>query len=254
MFVDVHCHLDSNYYNDIDKIIDNAKMNNVNRLIFNGCNKKSNNVVIDLINKYDSVYGAVGYHPTELDLVCDSDYDLLEDLIRNKKIVAIGEIGLDYHYPDTDKDRQKYAFRRQLEIAEKYNLPVIIHSRDAIMDTYNIICEYNIKGVIHCFSGSVEMARKFIQRGFFISIGGIVTFKNANNIIKVINDIDLSYILLETDSPYLTPEPFRKNVNEPMYIPVIASKIASIKGISVDEVRDRTTCNSCELFDFFRKK
>lgn len=254
MFTDVHCHLDSIYYDDIDRVISNAKMNNVNRLIFNGCNKKSNDEVINLVNRYDMVYGAVGYHPTELDCISDSDYLLLENLLDNKKIVAIGEIGLDYHYPNTDKDKQKYAFRRQLEIAVKYNLPVIVHSRDAIMDTYNIISEYNVRGVIHCFSGSAEMARLFIKKGFLISVGGIVTFKNANNIIKVINDTSLSYILLETDSPYLTPEPYRKDRNEPMYIPLIASKIASIKGVSLEEVRDRTTSNSCALFDFFRKK
>lgn len=250
MFIDVHCHLDSNYYNDIDKVINNAKKNNVNKLIYNGCNKKSNKEVIRLINKYDSVYGAVGYHPTELDDVNEKDYELLESLLSNKKIVAIGEIGLDYHYPDTNKEKQKYAFRRQLELAEKYNIPVIVHSRDAIQDTFDIMSEYNIKGVIHCFSGSVEMAKEFIKKGFLISVGGIITFKNAKNIIEVIKNIDLSYILLETDSPYLTPEPFRKEQNEPMYIPIIASKIADILNVSIEEVSSKTTDNVKRLFDF----
>ena len=250
MFIDVHCHLDSNYYNDIDKVINNAKKNNVNKLIYNGCNKKSNKEVIKLINKYDSVYGAVGYHPTELDDVNEKDYELLESLLNNKKIVAIGEIGLDYHYPDTNKEKQKYAFRRQLELAEKHNIPVIVHSRNAIQDTFDIMSEYNIKGVIHCFSGSVEMAKEFIKKGFLISVGGIITFKNAKNIIEVIKNIDLSYILLETDSPYLTPEPFRKEQNEPMYIPIIASKIADILNVSVEEVSSKTTENAKRLFDF----
>ena len=250
MFIDVHCHLDSNYYNDIDKVINNAKKNNVNKLIYNGCNKKSNKEVIKLINKYDSVYGAVGYHPTELDDVNEKDYELLESLLSNKKIVAIGEIGLDYHYPDTNKEKQKNAFRRQLELAEKHNIPVIVHSRDAIQDTFDIMSEYNIKGVIHCFSGSVEMAKEFIKKGFLISVGGIITFKNAKNIIEVIKNIDLSYILLETDSPYLTPEPFRKEQNEPMYIPIIASKIADILNVSVEEVSSKTTENAKRLFDF----
>lgn len=250
MFIDVHCHLDSNYYNDIDKVISNAKKNNVNKLIYNGCNKKSNKEVIRLINKYDSVYGAVGYHPAELDDVNEKDYELLESLLSNKKIVAIGEIGLDYHYPDTNKEKQKYAFRRQLELAEKHNIPVIVHSRDAIQDTFDIMSEYNIKGVIHCFSGSVEMAKEFIKKGFLISIGGIITFKNAKNIIEVIKNIDLSYILLETDSPYLTPEPFRKEQNEPMYIPIIASKIADILNVSIEEVSSKTTENAKRLFDF----
>ena len=250
MFIDVHCHLDSNYYNDIDKVINNAKKNNVNKLIYNGCNKKSNKEVIKLINKYDSVYGAVGYHPTEIDDVNEKDYELLESLLSNKKIVAIGEIGLDYHYPDTNKEKQKNAFRRQLELAEKHNIPVIVHSRDAIQDTFDIMSEYNIKGVIHCFSGSVEMAKEFIKKGFLISVGGIITFKNAKNIIEVIKNIDLSYILLETDSPYLTPEPFRKEQNEPMYIPIIANKIADILNISVEEVSSKTTENAKRLFDF----
>lgn len=250
MFIDVHCHLDSNYYNDIDKVINNAKKNNVNKLIYNGCNKKSNKEVIKLINKYDSVYGAVGYHPTELEDVNEKDYELLENLLSNKKIVAIGEIGLDYHYPDTNKEKQKYAFRRQLKLAEKHNIPVIVHSRDAIQDTFDIMSEYNIKGVIHCFSGSVEMAKEFIKKGFLISVGGIITFKNAKNIIEVIKNIDLSYILLETDSPYLTPEPFRKEQNEPMYIPIIASKIADILNVSIEEVSSKTTENAKRLFDF----
>ena len=250
MFIDVHCHLDSNYYNDIDKVINNAKKNNVNKLIYNGCNKKSNKEIIKLINKYDSVYGAVGYHPTELDDVNEKDYELLESLLSNKKIVAIGEIGLDYHYPDTNKEKQKYAFRRQLELAEKHNIPVIVQSRDAIQDTFDIMSEYNIKGVIHCFSGSVEMAKEFIKKGFLISVGGIITFKNAKNIIEVIKNIDLSYILLETDSPYLTPEPFRKEQNEPMYIPIIASKIADILNVSIEEVSSKTTDNAKRLFDF----
>ena len=250
MFIDVHCHLDSNYYDDIDKVINNAKKNNVNKLIYNGCNKKSNKEVIRLINKYDSVYGAVGYHPTELDDVNEKDYELLESLLSNKKIVAIGEIGLDYHYPDTNREKQKYAFRRQLELAEKHNIPVIVHSRDAIQDTFDIMSEYNIKGVIHCFSGSVEMAKEFIKKGFLISVGGIITFKNVKNIIEVIKNIDLSYVLLETDSPYLTPEPFRKEQNEPMYIPIIASKIADILNVSIEEVSSKTTDNAKRLFDF----
>ena len=250
MFIDVHCHLDSNYYNDIDKVINNAKKNNVNKLIYNGCNKKSNKEIIKLINKYDSVYGAVGYHPTELDDVNEKDYELLESLLSNKKIVAIGEIGLDYHYPDTNKEKQKYAFRRQLELAEKHNIPVIVHSRDAIQDTFDIMSEYNIKGVIHCFSGSVEMAKEFIKKGFLISVGGIITFKNAKNIKEVVKNVDLSYILLETDSPYLSPEPYRGNKNDPSNIPVIAESIASIKGVTNIDVARVTTANAEEVFDF----
>ena len=178
---------------------------------------------------------------------------MLENMLSNKKIVAIGEIGLDYHYDNTDRRKQRYHFIKQLELAEKYKLPVIIHSRDSIQDTYNILKEYKVKGVMHCFSGSLEMAREFVKLGYFISVGGIITFKNAKNIINVINNIDLSYILLETDSPYLSPEPYRGKKNEPKNIPIIASKIAEIRGVSLETIRDVTSGNACGLFDFFSK-
>lgn len=254
MYIDVHCHLDSESYDNIEKVIENANNNSVNRLICNGYDLKSNKEVLELINKYNCVYGAIGFHPNELENVTDEDYIFLEDNIKNNKIVAIGEIGLDYHYEDTDKEKQKYHFIKQIELAKKYNLPVIIHSRDSIQDTYDILKKYPIKGVLHCYSGSLEMAREFIKLGLFISVGGIITFKNAKNIIEVIKNIDLSYVLLETDSPYLTPEPYRKYKNEPMYVPVIASKIAEVKGVSVEEVRDVTTSNALALFDFYMKK
>lgn len=250
MFVDVHCHLDSEFYSNVNNIIMNAVKNNVGKLIYNGCNMKTNREVLELTDKYDCVYGAIGFHPTELNDILEEDYAFLEDNIKNKKIIAIGEIGLDYHYEDTDKDKQKYHFIRQLELAGKYNLPVIVHSRDSIQDTYNILKQYSVRGVLHCYSGSVEMAREFIKLGYFISVGGIITFKNAKNIIEVIKNIDLSYILLETDSPFLTPEPYRKKQNEPMYIPIIANKISEVKGCSIKEVEDVTTANACRLFDF----
>lgn len=250
MYIDIHCHLDSEYYENVDEVITNAKNNGVNKLIYNGCNLKSNNEVINLIDRYDCVYGAIGFHPNDLDDITEEDYLFLEDNLKNNKIVAIGEIGLDYHYEDTDKEKQKYHFIRQLELAIKYDLPVIIHSRDCILETYNILKKYPVKGVLHCYSGSLEMAKEFIKLGFYISVGGIITFKNAKNIKEVINNIDLSYILLETDSPYLTPEPYRKYKNEPMYIPIIAKKIAELRGISEEEVKSVTTRNAERLFDF----
>jgi len=250
MFIDVHCHLDSESYDNIDEVISSSLENNVGKLIFNGYNMKSNLEVLNLIKEYDCVYGAIGFHPNDLDDITDDDYLFLEDNIKNNKIVAIGEIGLDYHYEDTDKENQKKHFIRQLELARKYDMPVIIHSRDSIQDTYDILKRYPVRGVLHCYSGSVEMAREFVKLGMFLSVGGIITFKNAKNIIDVINNIDLAYILLETDSPYLTPEPYRKYKNEPKYIPVIANKIAEIKAISVNEVMDVTTSNARGLFDF----
>ena len=250
MYIDAHCHMVKEYYDDMDKYISNCIDNNVKKIIVNACDKKSCLEVLELVNKYDIVYGALGFHPTELDDVVEEDFDWLESVINNDKIVAVGEIGLDYHYDNTDKDKQKRFFKRQLYIACKYNKPVIVHTRDSIQDTFDILKEYSVKGVIHCYSGSVEMAREFIKKGYIIGVGGICTFKNASNIINVIKNIGLEYIVLETDSPYLTPEPYRKYQNESMYIPLISKKIADIKGIDEELVMNTTTDSACRIFDF----
>lgn len=252
MFIDTHCHLYDEYYSDMDMVIQNAVKNNVKRVIVNGCDMKSNKEVLELIKKYDIVYGALGFHPTELDGISDEELKWLDDNLDNSKIVAVGEIGLDYHYDETDREKQQYFFRKQLEIAKKHNLPVIVHSRDSIQDTYNILKDSSVKGVLHCYSGSLEMAREFIKIGYFLGVGGIITFKNAKNIINVINNIGLEYILLETDSPYLAPEPYRGRTNEPAYIPIIASKIAALKGVSISEVERITTGTARGIFDFLK--
>lgn len=253
MFIDTHCHVLSEYYDNINEVVNQCKKNNVNRIIVNGCDINSNKEVLELVSKYDIIYGAIGFHPTELDDFNDEYFEFLENNISNPKIVAIGEIGLDYYYDNTDKNKQKEIFKRQLDIANKYNKPIIVHSRNSIQDTYNILKEYNLFGSIHCFSGSVEMAREFIKIGYKLGIGGIITYKNAKNIREVVKNIDLSYILLETDSPYLTPSPYRGKINSPQYIPLIASTIADIKNISINDVSEVTTANAEEIFDFFSK-
>ena len=250
MYIDTHCHITNNDYDDIPSLIDKIKDSGVSKIIVNGCDMESNIEVLDLVKKYDIVYGALGFHPTELDDFNDEYLSWLDEHINDEKIVALGEIGLDYHYDNTDKDKEIYIFRKQLEIAKKHNKPVIVHSRDAIQDTYNILSEYGLKGSIHCFSGSLEMAREFIKMGYMIGVGGVVTYKNAKNIINVIENIDLEYILLETDAPYMTPEPFRKYKNDSSYIPVIAKKIAELKNVSVEEVGRVTSDSARRLFDF----
>ena len=250
MYIDTHCHMIKEYYDDIDKYISNCIDNNVKKIIVNATDKKSCLEVLELIKKYDIVYGALGFHPTELDEVIDSDFDWLDSVINNDKIVAVGEIGLDYHYDNTDKEKQICIFKRQLDIAKKYNKPVIVHTRDSIQDTFDILKYYNVKGVIHCYSGSLEMAKEFTKKGFLIGIGGICSFKNASNIINVIKNVDLEYIVLETDSPYLTPEPYRKLKNESMYIPLISKKISDIKNINEEFVMKATTENAHRIFDF----
>ncbi len=253
MFIDTHCHIFKEYYDDINTIIDNCQKNDISKIIVSGCDMKSNMEVLELVNKYDMVYGSIGFHPTELDNFSMEQLVWLEENINNKKIVAIGEIGLDYHYNNTDKEKQMVILKRQLDLAKKYNKPIIFHSRDAINDTYNILSEYKLKGSIHCYSGSLEMAKRFIQAGYMLGIGGVSTYKNAKNIKEVIKEIPLSYFLLETDSPYLAPEPKRGSVNEPSNIPLIASVIADLKGISIAEVARACTDNTEGLFDFSSK-
>lgn len=251
MYIDTHCHVLNEYYDDIEMVISECRNNDIEKIIVNGCDINSNREVLELVSKYDIVYGAIGFHPTELDDFKGEYFKFLEDNLDNPKIVAVGEIGLDYHYDNTDKEKQVYIFKKQLDIASKYNKPIIVHSRDSIQDTYNILKKYRLTGSIHCFSGSVEMAREFVKIGYKLGIGGIITYKNAKTIKEVVKDIDLSYILLETDSPYLTPSLYRGEDNSPKYIPIIANEIASIKGISNKEVAVTTTANAEATFDFF---
>lgn len=253
MFIDTHCHISKEYFDDIPNLIDKIVKSGVNKVIVNGCDMKSNLEVLELVEKYDIVYGALGFHPTELDDFSDEQLIWLEKNINNKKIVAIGEIGLDYHYDNTDKVKQKEVFEKQLQIASKYHKPVIVHSRDAINDTYNIISKYNVIGSLHCFSSSKEMAERFIKLGFYIGIGGVCTYKNAKEIKEVIKAIDLEYIILETDTPYLSPEPVRKEKNTPCNIPIIASYIASLKDVDLSIVSRVTSANASCLFDFFQE-
>ena len=250
ILIDTHCHIYKEYYDNIPLLLDKIKASGVDKVIVNGCDMKSNLEVLDLVSKYDMVYGSLGFHPTELDDYNNECINWLEEHINDDKIVAIGEIGLDYHYEDTNKELQKEVFKKQLDLALKYHKPVIVHSRDAIKETYDMLSNYKLRGSIHSFNGSVEMAKSFTKLGYSIGIGGVCTFKNAKNIVNVIKEIDLSYILLETDSPYLTPEPYRGKKNTPEYIPIIAKKIGEIKNIDVSLVAKTTTKNANSLFDF----
>ena len=253
MFIDTHCHLFNEYYDSIDEIINKCKENNIKRIIVSGVDMKSNKEVLELVNKYDIVYGSIGFHPTELNDLSYSDLQWLEEHINDNKIVAVGEIGLDYHYDDTDKEKQNDVLKRQLDIAQKYNKPIIFHSRDSIGDTYNILRKYNLKGTIHCYSGSVEMAREFIKLGYMIGVGGVVTYKNSRVLKEVVKDTDLSYILLETDAPYLSPEPYRGKRNDSSNVYEVAKVIAELKNISILDVSRATTDNAECLFDFSSK-
>lgn len=248
MLIDTHCHLYSEYYSDIDDIVNLAKKSNVNILINNGCDSKSNKEVIDLLDKYKNMYGAIGIHPEEVDNYSLDDIKFIEKNLNNKKVVAIGEIGLDYHYSKENKEKQIKLFELQLDIANKYKVPVIIHSRDATEDTINILRKYNIKGVIHSFSGSLETAKIYIKMGFLLGINGVVTFKNCN-LKDILVNIGLNNIILETDSPYLTPVPYRGKQNNPSHILDIAKYISEIFNVSLEEVSKITTKNVLDLYN-----
>ena len=247
MFTDTHCHLYSEYYDNIDDIIELAKSRKVDRFINNGCNDKSNKEVLDLISKYPNMYGAIGIHPEDLDTFSNNDIEYIENNLSNPKIVAIGEIGLDYHYSKDNKEEQILLFEKQLKLAEKYHIPVIVHSRDATADTINILKKYKVKGVIHSFSGSLETAKIYIKMGFLIGINGVVTFKNCN-LKDILPSISLDNIVLETDSPYLTPEPNRGKQNNPSYIYDIAEFVAKIYNINLLELANITNNNIEKMF------
>lgn len=243
--IDTHCHLFRSEFDNLDEIIKNINEENV-LCINNGCDEESNLEVLNLYSKYKFLYPAIGFHPSE---VLNLPKDYLNFIEKNiNKVVAIGEIGLDYYYGKENKDEQIKLFKNQLDIAERYNKPVIVHSRDSIQDTYDILSKYNVKGVIHAFSGSIEMANRFIKLGFKIGVGGIVTFKKSN-LKDVISNLSLDDIVLETDSPYLSPEPVRGKKNTPLNLIYIAEYIANLKKISIDEVLRITKDTSIRLFD-----
>ena len=249
MLIDSHLHLVNSGYDDIDKVLLRAKEKNIQYFILGGTNKEENVMNIDLVKKYDSLFLTLGYHPECTNDFEDEDLSILEEQIINnrKKVVAIGEIGLDFYYEKDNKDKQKDLFIKQLRLAKKYDLPVVIHTRDAISDTYDILKKEGInKGVLHCYSSSYEMALKFIDLGFYLGIGGVVTFKNSN-LKDTVKKISLNKIILETDSPYLSPD--RGKRNEPSNIYLIAEFLSKLYNISLEEVAKITTYNVFSLFD-----
>lgn len=245
MLIDTHCHLSYEDYDNLDETIKN--MDGI--MIASGCNDKTNKEVLELVEKYDNVYGTLGIHPEEIDNITEGSYKFIEDNINNPKIVGIGEVGLDYYWVTDNKERQKDVFENQLKLAEKYNKPVVVHSRDSIQDTYDILKKYKLNGTIHCFNSSLEMAREFIKLGYKIGVGGVVTFKNSKKLQEIVKELDIKDILIETDSPYLTPEPYRGKRNQPSNVYYVALKIAELKNISVNSVIEQTWKNAKSQFD-----
>ena len=251
MYFDTHVHLNSPKYENIDEIIKNASENGVTRMIVVGYDVETSKKALNLAKFYDFVYAAVGIHPSEVKTLREENLSEIEKLLENEKVVAIGEIGLDYYWDKDNKEKQKEIFVEQLKLANKYNLPIIVHSRDAAEDTYDVLKEnkkYYKKGIMHCYSYSVELAEKFIELGLLLSFGGPLTFLNSKQNKEVVKKIDMKYLLLETDAPYLTPHPFRGKINEPKFVPLVAKEMAKIKEISEEEVARITYDNACNLF------
>lgn len=246
MYIDTHCHLEKKEYN-VEEIIKNVE-NNI--IIVSGYNDESNIEVIELIDKYPNVYGTIGIHPSD---VKTSNINIIEKYVNHSKIVGIGEIGLDYHYGKEDIELQKEMFVKQIDIARKYNRPVVIHSRDASFDTLEIIKQNSdVNYTMHCYSYSLETANILLKYNVMFGIGGVVTFKNSKELKKVVESIPINNILLETDSPYLTPEPYRGKKNEPKNVLLVAEKIAELKNISKEEVLEITTKNAIERYNIKR--
>jgi len=250
MIVNAHCHINSSEYDLAEKenIITICKAKNIKCLV-TGTNIKDSKEAICLSEKYDNLLAVVGIYPGEIANVNEQTFKDLETLLLKKSVVAIGEIGLDYYYSKVDEQKQKRVFIKQLNLARKYHLPVVIHCRDAFLDTYNIVKDFSdVPKVFHCYSGSLEMAKRFILLNSYLSFGGIITFKNAKTAKEVVENIDLDHLLVETDCPYLTPEPFRGKQNKAYYVTYIVDKMASLKGVTKEMVEEKTAFNAKKIF------
>lgn len=249
MIFDTHSHYDdSRFDEDRDELLSSMKDKNVGRIVSVSAGMKDIDNKKKLVEKYDFIYASAGVHPENALNLTDSDMKIIEEAMNHPKFVAIGEIGLDYH-DDVPKDIQEKWFRAQLDIAIKHDYPVILHSRDACEDTLSILNDYpNLKAVMHCYSYSKETAEILLKKGFYFGIGGVVTFKNAKKLVEAVEAIPLDRILLETDCPYLAPEPFRGKRNDSSLIEYVIQKIAEIKCITPEEVENTTWANACRFY------
>ena len=247
--IDSHAHFNDRCYDGFrDEILQDMRRLGVKKIINCGTDYEHMLECLDISKKYDFCFTAIGFHPSRIPDDDEIEYGYMEYLIKNNRIVAVGETGLDYCLSPNNKERQKLEFVRHINLAKKYNLPIIVHDRDAHADTLEILKEHKPTGVVHCFSGSAEMAREIVKLGMYIGIGGVLTFKNGRVLKEAAKDIPMDRILLETDAPYLSPEPFRGKLNHSALIIYVARALAEIKGISVEEVLRITSENTERLF------
>ncbi len=249
---DSHAHLDDQSFNgDREELIKSLYDNDVDTVLNPGADLETSQNAVKLAEKYPFIYAAVGCHPHDSKFMDDNTMNLFREMANNKKVIAIGEIGLDYYYDNSDREIQRKWFREQIRLAKELDLPYIVHDRDAHEDVFKIMKEEHYsgtRGILHCYSSSVEMAREFIKLGFYISLGGPVTFKKSKTPKLVAHDVPFDRLLIETDSPYLTPEPFRGKRNEPKYVKYVAEEIAAIRNVTAEEVAEKTSRNFKQLF------
>lgn len=251
-FIDTHVHLNADQYDeDLQDVITRAREKGVHKMVVIGFDTKTIKRAISIAEADPDIYAVVGWHPVDAVDCTDEDLQWIEDLAKHEKVVGIGETGLDYYWDKSPKDVQQEIFRKQIRLAQRVDLPLIIHNRDATGDVIRILEEEEAHltgGIMHCFGGSVETARRAIDMNFMISLGGPVTFKNAKTPKEVAKEIPLEHLLIETDAPYLAPHPFRGKRNEPSYVPLVAEEIARLKEIPVEQVAEVTTQNAEKFF------
>ena len=251
MFIDSHAHLDDTRFDeDRQSVIESLHENGIDTVINIGADIESSKRSIEFAEKYSFIYAAAGVHPSECSNMTEDDILTLVKLLSHKKCVALGEIGLDFHYDFTPKDIQRTWFARQLQLAKELDKPVIIHDREAHSECFDGVKKYGNKGVFHCYSGSAEMAKELVKLGFYVSFTGAITFKNASKLLLAVEAVPIDRIMIETDCPYMAPVPFRGVRNEPKYVRYVAEKIAEIKGETVEKIAEITAENTRKLFKF----
>ncbi len=252
MLFDTHVHLNAEQYKeDLEEVIERAQSEGVDTVVVVGFDRPTIKKAMELADQYPFVYASVGWHPVDAIDMTDEDLAWIEELAAHPKVVALGEMGLDYHWDKSPKDIQKEVFRKQIALAKRVKLPIIIHNREATQDIVAILKEEGaeeVGGIMHCFSGSAETAEECMKMNFYISFGGPVTFKNAKNVKETAAEIPLDRLLVETDCPYLTPHPFRGKRNEPAYVKLVAEELARIKNLSFEEIAEITTNNAKKIF------
>lgn len=252
MIFDTHAHYDDEQFDtDREELLDSMAAGGVGTIVNASASVESWDKVLGLTEKYPFIYGMIGVHPDEAGSLDEEKFRRMEELLGREKIVAVGEIGLDYYWDKEEHDTQKYWFIRQLELAAKKHMPVSVHSREAASDTMEIMKKYGagMQAVIHCYSYSLEMAREYVKMGYYIGVGGVVTFKNARKLKEVVQEIPLERIVLETDCPYLAPEPFRGKRNSSLNLTYVAQAVAALKGTTPEEVICRTEENARKLYN-----